>query len=71
LQQWTTVIDQALAEGFGAVLGKVRDLGTTLFTSQEYLNRNRTNSEFIIDLYWGYLHRTYDRTDGNLLVHMS
>jgi hypothetical protein len=61
LQQWTTAIDQALAEGFGAVLGKVRDLGTMLFTSREYLNRNRTNSEFIIDLYWGNLHRTYDQ----------
>jgi RHS repeat-associated protein len=61
LQQWTTAIDQALAQGYGAVLGEVRNLGTALFTSQEYLNRNRTNSEFIIDLYWGYLHRTYDQ----------
>ena len=70
LQQWTTAIDQALAQGYGAVLGEVRNLGTTLFTSQEYLNRNRTNSEFIIDLYWGYLHRTYDQAgyDGWLAV---
>ena len=70
LQQWTAAIDQALAQGYGAVLGEVRNLGTALFTSQEYLNRNRTNSEFIIDLYWGYLHRTYDQAgyDGWLAV---
>ena len=61
LQQWTGAIDQALAQGYGAVLAQVRSLGTTLFTSTEYVNRNRTNSEFVIDLYWGYLHRTYDQ----------
>ncbi len=65
LQQWTTAIDQALAQGYGAVLAQVRSLGNTLFTSTEYLNRSRTNGQFVSDLYLGYLHRTYDQGGYN------
>ena len=61
LQQWTAAIDQALAQGYGAVLAQVRSLGNELFGSTEYLNRYRTNGQFVSDLYLGYLHRTYDQ----------
>jgi len=34
--------------------------GQTLFTSQEYINHNRTNSEFVFDLYKAFLYREPD-----------
>lgn len=35
-------------------------LGVSLFTSQEYINRNRNDSQFVYDLYKAYLYREPD-----------
>jgi RHS repeat-associated protein len=65
LSQKSAALNQAMAQGYGPLLAQAQSLGTELFTSQEYLNRNRTNAEFITDLYWGYLQRAPDQSGYN------
>jgi len=65
LPQKSATLNQAMAQGYGPLLAQAQSLGTELFTSQEYLNRNRTNAEFITDLYWGYLQRAPDQGGYN------
>jgi RHS repeat-associated protein len=43
-----------------ALLTQVQALGQTLFSSTEYAQRNRSDAQFITDLYWTYLQRTPD-----------
>ncbi len=58
--QWENTLTQAQSQGRSQLTAVAQNLGTTLFTSTEYVNRNRTNSEFVTDLYAGYLGRSPD-----------
>ena len=50
----------AYAQGQSQFLTAMQNLGQSLFTSTEYVNRNRTDSEFVTDLYHAFLYREYD-----------
>lgn len=58
---WKTTLSQAQAQGLSQLIIAAQNLGTSLFTSTEYANRNRTNSQFVTDLYAGYLQRSPDQ----------
>ncbi len=60
LSSWLSTLKTAYAQGQTQFLTAMQGLGTTLFTSQEYLNRNRTDSEFVNDLYKAFLYREPD-----------
>jgi len=51
--QWETTLTQAQAQGAGSLIVAAQSLGSTLFTSTEYSNRSRTNSQLVTDLYAG------------------
>jgi RHS repeat-associated protein len=57
--QWTTSLNQAMAQGFDPLLTQAQSLGQTLFTSAEY--SNGSNTDFVNDLYWAYLQRGPDQ----------
>jgi len=63
LNQWLTSLRAAYLQGQWEFHAEMRDLGSTLFTSSEYLGRNRTHSEFVYDLYKAFLYREPDQ-DG-------
>lgn len=50
----------AQAQSHGAVLAEAQALGRALFESAEYAARQRSNEEFVNDLYWAYLQRAPD-----------
>jgi YD repeat-containing protein len=59
LGEWTTRLAQAqTGEQF---LSEARIFGNAVFTSTEYANRNRTNSEYVTDLYRAFLQREPDQ----------
>jgi hypothetical protein len=59
-QAWTVSLNNAQAQGLPAMLTQARSLGRYLFYSSEYLSLNRTNEEFVADLYHAYLQRDPD-----------
>ncbi len=64
LTNWTTTLTQAQAQGAGQLIVAAQSLGTTLFTSSEYLSLNpdipANRGQFVTDLYAGYLGRVPD-----------
>jgi RHS repeat-associated protein len=62
---WVTQLRTAQGQGQAALLAQAQSLGSTLFNSSEYASRQRTDGEFVNDLYWGYLQRAAD-SDGYL-----
>lgn len=58
LSYWMSTIAQAQSQGTTLTAGQ--NLGTALFTSTEYSNRNRDNGQFLTDLYAAYLGRVPD-----------
>src|SRR5215475_221140 len=48
----------------------MRNLGSSLFTSTEYINRGRTDSEFVYDLYKAFLYREPDASGYAFWVSM-
>ena len=52
---WDDVIRSAYQQGTNAVLFGARELGMTLFESKEYADRNRSDFDYVGDLYWTYL----------------
>jgi RHS repeat-associated protein len=62
---WVTQLRNAQSQGQSALLTQAQSLGSTLFNSSEYAGRQRTDGEFVNDLYWGYLQRAAD-ADGYL-----
>ena len=50
----------AYSAGESSYLTAARSMGERLFTSQDYLNRNRSNGEYVSDLYRAYLMREPD-----------
>lgn len=57
LAQWTNNLRAAAGQGQSAVLSAAQSLGRTLFTSPEYVNRNRADRDYVYDLYKAYLQR--------------
>lgn len=61
LQTWLGNAQAAYAQGPGQFRATMTDLGNYVFTLQEYVNRGRTNQEYVYDLYKAYLSRTADQ----------
>src|SRR5437588_4287666 len=57
---WDDVVRAAYPQGTNAVLLGARELGMTLFESVEYAARNRSDTDYVYDLYWTYLMRYHD-----------
>jgi YD repeat-containing protein len=60
---WTDIMRAAYAQGQTSMLYAVREFGMTVFESGEYAVRNRTDHEYVYDLYKTYLMREPD-ADG-------
>ena len=61
LQNWLSSLQSAYAQGPTQFLAVMQNLGVTLFGSQEYINRNRSDHDFVYDLYKAYLYREPDQ----------
>ncbi|MEM3101742.1 MAG: M4 family metallopeptidase [Candidatus Nitrosotenuis sp.] len=59
LNYWTSEIERAISLGICVNEGFIV-LGKNFFNSQEYLSLNKTNTEYVTDLYWTFLHRAPD-----------
>jgi hypothetical protein len=57
---WATTLTQAQAQGQGQLIAAAQNLGAELFNSSAYTSLNTSNSQFITDLYEGYLQRNPD-----------
>lgn len=55
LTYWTSTFAQAQSQG--TLLSAAQNLGYTLFQSQEYANRGRSNRDFVYDCYVAFLQR--------------
>jgi len=60
LATWDNVLRQAYAQGQAAFLQAAKDTASGFFDSTEYANRNRSNSDYVRDLYLAYLNREPD-----------
>jgi RHS repeat-associated protein len=80
LQSWSAQLRQAYWQGKTQLIQAIAGMGRTIFQSQEYVNRNRSNSDFVYDLYRAYLRRDPDSggwtgwtnavaTSGRMAVH--
>jgi hypothetical protein len=66
LQHWAGRLTAAQSQGRAQLLAEGRDLGRTLFQSQEYVNRGRTAPrDYVYDLYKGFLQREPDAGGWN------
>jgi hypothetical protein len=54
---WNNLLVQAQTQGVSQLVTQAQDVGRTLFHSQEYYNRYRGDSDYVYDLYKGFLHR--------------
>ncbi|HVS20693.1 MAG TPA: DUF4214 domain-containing protein, partial [Pyrinomonadaceae bacterium] len=59
-QYWDDVLRKAYTYGHGSMMIAARELGKTLFESAEYAARNRSNHDYVSDLYYTYLARPPD-----------
>jgi RHS repeat-associated protein len=57
LQNWLSTLQSAYAQGQSQFLTAMQSLGAAIFTSQEYANRQRSDHEYVWDLYKTYLFR--------------
>jgi hypothetical protein len=64
-QYWTDRLNAAQAQGQAQLLDEARAFMRSLFLSQDYLNLNRSDEDYVDDLYWGYLHRGPDENGYN------
>jgi RHS repeat-associated protein len=60
LQSWLSTIQTAYSQGQTQLLNAMQNLGASVFTSQEYINRNRSDHDYVYDLYRAYLVRDPD-----------
>jgi RHS repeat-associated protein len=60
LQSAVATLSQAASQGPSQFAQAGRDIARTLFDSAEYASRNRTDGEFVNDLYWTYCRRGPD-----------
>ncbi|HMG72798.1 MAG TPA: PKD domain-containing protein, partial [Pyrinomonadaceae bacterium] len=54
---WTDIMRSAYAQGQGSMRFAIRELGMTIFESTEYAARNRSDHEYVYDLYRTFLMR--------------
>jgi RHS repeat-associated protein len=59
-QQGMDSLTAAGVQSQDALLSTSRSIAQTLFNSTEYAQRNRTDAQFVTDLYWSYLQRAPD-----------
>jgi hypothetical protein len=59
-QDWTNKLTNAQAQGQSPMLADTRGYVRSLFKSTEYVNRSRSDADYVTDLYWGYLLREPD-----------
>lgn len=57
---WLSTLQTAYAQGQSQFLAAMQSLGQSIFNSQEYANRNRSDHDFVYDLYKTYLYREPD-----------
>jgi RHS repeat-associated protein len=60
LNNWLNTLRTNYSQGQSQFRDGMISLGVSLFTSQEYINRNRNDSQFVYDLYKAYLYREPD-----------
>lgn len=60
LNTWLSTLQTAYTQGQSQFLAAMQSLGQSIFNSQEYANRNRTDHWFVYDLYKTYLYREPD-----------
>ncbi len=60
LNSWLSTLRSAYSQGQWQFLTAMQNLGESLFSSQEYANRNRSNHDYVYDLYKAYLYRDPD-----------
>lgn len=65
LQAWTNYMNDVYAQGQTQFLSAAQTTVAGFFGSQEYINRNRSNSDYVTDLYWAYLNRAPDQSGLN------
>lgn len=65
---WTTRLNNAAAQGQAQLLAEARALGRAVFDSAEYNNVNRSDEDFVADLYNAYLGRDPDQSGWNFWV---
>ncbi len=61
VQSQLATLRAAYAQGQQQFLTAMQNLGATLFHSQDYQNRNRSDHDFVYDLYKAFLHREPDQ----------
>ncbi|HKY27415.1 MAG TPA: DUF4214 domain-containing protein [Pyrinomonadaceae bacterium] len=61
LQNWLSALQSAYTQGQSQFLATMQSLGSSIFNSQEYINRGRNDPEFVYDLYKTYLYREPDQ----------
>lgn len=61
LQTWLGQLQSAYAQGPSQFLAAMQSLGNSLFSSQEYANRGRSDRDYVYDLYKAYLFREPDQ----------
>src|SRR5438128_5946678 len=62
---WRDIIRAAYQQGQGSMLLAITEFGMTVFESAEYAGRNRTNSQYVSDLYYSYLMRAPEPCNPN------
>ncbi len=61
LNSWTSQLREAYYLGQSQEIATASYMGRQLFKSQEYASRNRSDHDFVGDLYWAYLQRAPDQ----------
>lgn len=64
-QQWTDRLTTAQAQGQSQLLSEARIFIREMFHSAEYINRARSDEDYLSDLYWTYLQRAPDEGGYN------
>ena len=65
LPYWTDIMRSAYPQGQSSMLMSMTEFGMTVFESAEYAARNRTNHEYVYDLYKTYLMHEPDQEGWN------
>ncbi|MGB7926199.1 MAG: DUF4214 domain-containing protein [Pyrinomonadaceae bacterium] len=60
-QQWSNALAQGQAQGESQLIAAAQNMGRALFESQEYINRGRSDRDYVADLYWAWLQRAPDQ----------
>jgi RHS repeat-associated protein len=65
LQYYQAILRPAYAQGQAQLLASAKSTVAGFFNSQEYLNRNRSDEDYVRDLYHAYLNREPDQDGWN------